>query len=124
MGAEIVPQAVRDAGENAAQNGMTNVSFTCANESQAAQQLAEQGLSPDVIVVDPPRKGLDAQCIDALLKMAPKRIVYIACDVASVARDAALLRDGGGYSLTHARAFDMFPKTANVETVCVLRRDS
>ena len=124
IGAEIVPQAVRDAGDNAAQNGMTNVSFTCADASQAAQQLAEQGLSPDVIVVDPPRKGLDAQCIDALLKMAPKRIVYIACDPSSVARDAALLRDGGGYSLTHARAFDMFPKTANVDTVCVLRRGS
>ena len=120
IGAEIVPQAVEDARENARRAGMDNVRFLCADAGQAAQQLAREGLRPDVIVVDPPRKGIDGRTIDAILQMAPARVVYIACDCASLARDAAILCDKGGYGLTRVRAFDMFPRTANVETAALL----
>ena len=120
IGAEIVPQAVEDARENARRAGMDNVRFLCADAGQAAQQLAREGLRPDVIVVDPPRKGIDGRTIDAILQMAPARVVYIACDCASLARDAAMLCDKGGYGLTRVRAFDMFPRTANVETAALL----
>ena len=119
-----MPQAVEDARENARRAGMDNVRFLCADAGQAAQQLAREGLRPDVIVVDPPRKGIDGRTIDAILQMAPARVVYIACDCASLARDAAILRDKGGYGLTRVRAFDMFPRTANVETVVLLRRET
>lgn len=118
IGAEIVPQAVCDARDNAARAGMDNVRFLCADAGQAAQQLADEGVRPDVVVVDPPRKGLDEQALKAIVRMRPGRVVYIACDCASLARDGARLRDEGGYSLQRVRVFDMFPRTANVETVC------
>ncbi len=122
VGAEIVPQAVEDARQNAARAGLENVRFLCGDAGRAAGELAAEGLRPDVVVLDPPRKGIDRATVDAVLKMKPARVVYIACDCASLARDGALLRDEGGYQLTRVRAFDMFPRTANVETAALLER--
>ena len=119
IGVEIVSSAVEDAQKNAAANGMTNTRFLCADAGQAAAQLAAEGLRPDVIVVDPPRKGLDAAAIEAMTVMGAQRIVYVSCDPATLARDVALLATRG-YAARHARAVDMFPRCAHVETVCLL----
>lgn len=121
-GVEIVPAAIEDAKENAARNGVENVRFFCADAGQAAEQLAEEGLAPQVIVVDPPRKGVDEAAVDAICRMNPERVVYVSCDCASLARDAKLLFEKGGYRPVRVKAFDMFPRTANVETVCLLSR--
>ena len=78
-------------------------------------------LTPDVIVVDPPRKGCDNACLETMLKMQPKRIVYVSCDSATLARDLRILCDGG-YCLDKVRAVDQFPHTGHIETVCLLKR--
>ena len=123
IGAEIVPEAVEDARRSAEENGVQNVRFLCADAGQAAAQLAAEGLRPDAVVVDPPRKGIDGRTIDAILQMKPARLVYIACDIASAARDGALLREGG-YRLARVQPFDMFPRTANVETALLFTPDA
>ena len=122
VGVEIVPAAIEDAKENAARNGIENTRFLCADAGQAAAKLAEEGFRPGVIVVDPPRKGLDEAAIQAVCAMAPDRIVYVSCDCASLARDAKRLQEVGGWRPTFVQAFDMFPRTANVETVVLLSR--
>lgn len=120
-GIEIVPEAVENARENAARNGIENAAFYCADAAQAAARFAHQGKHPDVIVVDPPRKGLDEVTIDAAARMAPGRIVYVSCDPATLARD--LKRFAGlGYCAGQARAFDLFPRTRHVETVVQLSK--
>ena len=119
IGVEIVPEAVENAKRNAARNGMENVEFLCADAGQAARQLAGRGI--DVLVVDPPRKGLDEVARDAILKMLPPRVVYVSCDPATLARDVAELC-GAGYWLERAQAFDMFPRTSHVETVALLSK--
>lgn len=116
-----MPQAVEDAKENARRNGVSNAQFLCADAGQAAQRLLQEGLRPHAIVVDPPRKGLDRSARQAVLALAPERLVYVSCDPATMARDIKELTQGG-YRLTQARAFDLFPCTANVETVCQLTR--
>lgn len=121
IGVEIVPEAVENAKHNAARNGMDNVEFLCADAGQAARQLAQRGVAPDVLVVDPPRKGLDKLARDAILRMLPPRVVYVSCDPATLARDIAELC-GAGYVLERAQAFDLFPRTNHVETVCLLTR--
>ena len=121
IGVEVVADAVENAKKNAARNGLRNVSFFCADAGQAAQQLAEQGTHPDVIVVDPPRKGLDEAAIAAAVQMAPQRIVYVSCDPATLARDAKRFA-ALGYVLEHAEAFDLFPRTAHVESVALLAK--
>ena len=121
VGVEIVPQAVEDARENARQNGITNTRFLCADAGQAAQQLLEEGFRPTVMVVDPPRKGLDEKAREILLRMNPRRVVYVSCDPATMARDIRQLTEGG-YRLEKVRAFDLFPRTANVETVVLLSK--
>ena len=121
IGVEIVPEAVENATLNAARNGMDNVEFLCADAGQAARQLAQRGVAPDVLVVDPPRKGLDETARDAILKMLPPRIVYVSCDPATLARDVAELC-GAGYVLERAQAFDLFPRTNHVETVVLLSK--
>ena len=95
--------------------------FLCADAGKAAQQLADQGTCPDVIVVDPPRKGLDAAAIAACVQMQPQRIVYVSCDPATLARDIKLFA-AQGYQATHAEAVDLFPRTAHVETVVLMSR--
>lgn len=121
-GVEIIDAAIRDARENAAQNGLENTEFFCADAGEAALEFARRGVKLDVIVVDPPRKGVSRDVIAAMLEMAPKRIVYVSCDPATLARDVKLLREGG-YALTHAEAFDLFPRCAHVETVILLTRE-
>ena len=123
IGVESVAAAVEDARENAVRNGIENARFLCADAGQAAQQLAAEGSRPDVIVVDPPRKGLAPEVVDAMAQMAPDRIVYVSCDPATLARDVARLRDRG-YELRTARAVDMFPCCAHVETVALLSAEN
>mgnify|MGYP002616724566 CR=1 FL=1 len=121
IGAEIVPEAIEDARENARRNGIENVEFFCGDAAQLAADFAGRGLRPDVICVDPPRKGLSADVIEAMVRMAPQRIVYVSCDPATLARDVRSLTQQG-YALTHAEAVDLFPRCAHVETVCRLER--
>lgn len=119
IGAEVIPAAVEDAKANAARNEVTNAEFLCADAAQAAQTLADRGLRPDVICVDPPRKGLAPAVIDAIVQMAPQRLVYVSCDPATLARDVKRMEEQG-YVLQRAEAVDLFPRTAHVETVCQL----
>lgn len=119
VGVEIVPEAVSDAVKNAEINGIENVRFICEDAGKAASEIAESGKLPDIVVCDPPRKGLDPQGIEAILRISPKRIVYISCDPATLARDVNLLT-AGGYELKFVKCYDMFPRTANVETLCLL----
>jgi len=121
IGVEIIEQAVQDAKENAARNGITNAEFFCGDAGKAALELEKQGLKPDVVVVDPPRKGLNADTIEALHRMAPPRIVYVSCDPATLARDVALLKERG-YRLISAQAADLFPRCAHVESVVTLSK--
>ena len=105
----------------ARRNGIENVEFFCGDAAQLAADFAGRGLRPDVICVDPPRKGLSADVIEAMVRMAPQRIVYVSCDPATLARDVRSLTQQG-YALTHAEAVDLFPRCAHVETVCRLER--
>ena len=138
-GVEVVPQAIEDAKQNAANNGITNAEFFVGKAEEVlpefygrkedasfdsgsnAQQGREDMLHPDVIVVDPPRKGCDEMCLQTMLKMAPDRIVYVSCDSATLARDLRILCDGG-YELKRVRPVDMFPQTVHVETVVLLSK--
>lgn len=122
LGVEIVPEAVENARENAARNGITNVKFECADAGQTAIMLTERGEKPDVICVDPPRKGLDEMTIEAIGRMAPPRVVYVSCDPATLGRDIKRLANYG-YTAVRARAFDLFPRTHHVETVVSLTRE-
>jgi len=121
IGVEIIPAAIRDAKENAVRNDVKNAEFFCADAAQAAKKFAEEGIRPDVIVVDPPRKGLDTQVIDAMVTMSPDRIVYVSCDPATLARDLKRLEELG-YKTQEAEALDMFPRCHHVETVILLSR--
>ena len=123
IGVEIIPAAIEDAGKNAQENGIENARFFCADAGQAALQLAREGIRPDVIVVDPPRKGLTGDVIEAMGQMHPKRIVYVSCDPGTLARDVKLLSEKG-YILQTADAVDLFPRCAHVETVCLLTLDT
>ena len=124
IGVEIVPQAVEDAKENAKRNAIENAEFFCADAGKAALELEQQGIHPDVVVVDPPRKGLNADAIEAMSKMSPRRIVYVSCDPATLARDVKLLKEKG-YAVKSAQAADLFPRCAHVESiVCLIRKDS
>ena len=122
IGLEVVPQAVEDAKDNARRNGIENAEFFCGDAGQAALELEKQGIKADVVVVDPPRKGLNADTIEALSRFAPRRIVYVSCDPATLARDVALLKQRG-YELKNAMAADLFPRCAHVETVVLLSRE-
>jgi len=119
IGAEIVPAAIRDARENAARNGVENAEFFCGDASDVAAELEAQGLRPDVITVDPPRKGLSPEVIALAAAMGPERIVYVSCDPATLGRDVRLFA-GEGYRAARAVAVDMFPGTRHVETVVQL----
>ena len=119
--ATIVPEAIADAKENAKRNGIGNVEFLCGDAAAAAADFAAKGLRPDVLCVDPPRKGLSPEVVAAAASMAPQRIVYVSCDPATLARDVKRFAQAG-YAAVRAAAVDMFPGTANVETVARLER--
>lgn len=121
-GIEVVEQAVRDARENAEDNCIDNVEFHVGKAEEVLPRLyAEQGIYADVICVDPPRKGCDAQCLATMVKMAPQRIVYVSCDSATLARDLKYLC-ANGYELRRVCSVDMFPQTGHVETVVLMSR--
>lgn len=121
-GVEIIPQAIRDAKENAERNGIKNAEFFVGKaEEVLPEKYAREGISADVIVVDPPRKGCDEKCLETMLKMRPERIVYVSCDSATLARDLKLLREGG-YEPVRVRAVDQFPMSVHVETVVLMSR--
>ncbi len=116
IGVEIVPQAVEDAKLNAKENGITNAEFYCGDAAVIVENFK---ISPDVIIVDPPRKGLDEKLIHTIDNMAPRRIVYISCDPATLARDCASFNKLG-WNIERVSPFDMFPRTAHVETVVLM----
>ncbi len=121
-GVEIVPQAIADARENAGRNGIENAEFFVGKAEEVMRDFYEGNETekkPDVIVVDPPRKGCDGACLEAMLKVRPERIVYVSCDPATLARDLRVLCDGG-YGVERIRGVDMFGMTVHVETVVML----
>ncbi|MBP5607330.1 MAG: 23S rRNA (uracil(1939)-C(5))-methyltransferase RlmD [Lachnospiraceae bacterium] len=122
LGLEIVPEAIENAKENAELNGIDNVEFICAPaEEYLPERIKQAGENPDIIIVDPPRAGLERPAIDAILKVMPMKIVYVSCDPATLARDLRIFADGG-YSIKHFRACDMFAQTSHVETVALLSK--
>lgn len=121
IGGEIVPEAIRDAEDSARRNGVENVEFLCGDASRLAAELRQRGLRPDVICVDPPRKGLAPDVVEAAASMEPERIVYVSCDPATLARDAARFAPLG-YRPVRACAVDLFPGTAHIETVVLLSK--
>ena len=121
IGGEIVPEAIRDAEDSACRNGVENVEFLCGDASRLAAELRQRGLRPDVICVDPPRKGLAPDVVEAAASMTPGRIVYVSCDPATLARDVARFAPLG-YRPVRACAVDLFPGTAHVETVVLLSK--
>lgn len=121
IGVEIVPAAVENARENACKNEVLNAEFICGDAGQAAKELLERGLSPDCVVVDPPRKGLSGDVITAVASMSPKRVVYVSCDPGTLARDLKIF-SGLDYAPMTGQAFDLFPRCAHVECVVLLAR--
>ena len=121
LGVEVIPQAVEDAKDNAARNHIENAEFFCADAGTAALKLEAEGIHPDIITVDPPRKGLSLDAIEAIAKMSPKRLVYISCDPATLARDVALLKERG-FEVRKALCADLFPRCSHVETVVLLSK--
>ena len=121
IGVETVPEAVEDAKLNAKENGILNAEFICADAGKAAQMLLEQGKRPDVIILDPPRKGCSMETISATVGMKPERIVYVSCDPATLARDCAEF-EKLGYVVREVTPVDMFPRTAHVESCALLCR--
>lgn len=129
-GVEIIPQAIEDARENARCNGITNAEFYVGKAEEVLPEFYEKAsakqdfsdtdmMHPDVIVVDPPRKGCDERCLETMLAMHPERIVYVSCDSATLARDLKILCEGG-YELKRVRPVDQFGQTVHVETVVLL----
>ena len=125
-GIEIIKEAIDDARENAKVNNLTNTEFFVGKAEEVLPEFYEKtddnrAKNPDVIVVDPPRKGCDDACLETMLKMQPKRIVYVSCDSATLARDLRILAEGG-YELKRWCACDQFSQTIHVETVCLLSK--
>ena len=121
VGVEIVPQAVENARKNALRNNIANAEFHCGDAGEVFGKLRKQGGKPDIIVVDPPRKGCSAETIDVMAEAAPRKIVMISCNPATAARDARLLSERG-YSVDKVCGVDLFPRTGHVECVVLLSR--
>ncbi len=121
IGVEIIPEAIADAKLNAENNGITNAEFICGDASYAAGLLKERGVTPSVIILDPPRKGCAADLLKTVADMVPERIVYVSCDPSTLARDCAVLKNLG-YEVREVTPVDMFPKTFHVESVVLLNK--
>lgn len=121
IGVEVIPDAVRDAEANAAANGIQNARFLCADAPAAAEQLRQEGVSPDVVILDPPRKGCGEELVKTIRQMAPSRVVYVSCDPATLARDLKYFAENG-YATGEVTPCDMFPRTSHVETVVLIHR--
>lgn len=122
IGVEVVPAAVKDARRNAARNHIENAEFRCGDAVTIAEEFREKGLAPDVVVLDPPRKGCGAELVHTVAGMVPQRIVYVSCDPATLARDLKTFTQDG-YGLQQAVPVDLFPRTAHVETVVLMSRN-
>ncbi|WP_051251353.1 23S rRNA (uracil(1939)-C(5))-methyltransferase RlmD [Paenibacillus harenae] len=120
-GVEIVPEAIEDAAKNAALNGITNTSFEAGPAEVVIPRWREEGITADVIVVDPPRKGCDPALLETILAMQPERVVYVSCNPSTLARDLRVLEDGG-YRTVEVTPVDMFPHTVHVECCVFLVR--
>ncbi len=120
-GAEVVPQAIQDAKANATRNGIGNAEFFCGDAAEVVARFEAEGIRPDVVCVDPPRKGLAPQVVGSIARMDPKRVVYVSCDPATLARDVKRFGELG-YAPEKAVAVDLFPRTPHVETVVSLLR--
>lgn len=121
IGVEIVPEAVKDAEENANQNTIKNARFLCADAKKAAKTLENEGVHPNIIIIDPPRKGCDTSLLNTISRMNPEKIIYVSCDSATLARDCAILAELG-YEVKRTAPVDMFPRTVHVETVVLITR--
>ncbi|MEE1056710.1 MAG: 23S rRNA (uracil(1939)-C(5))-methyltransferase RlmD [Acutalibacteraceae bacterium] len=121
IGVEIIPQAIENAKENAKLNNINNAEFICADASTASTKLDKQGIKPTVIIVDPPRKGCDKELIATIVKMSPKRVVYVSCDSATMARDIKIFNELG-YTPREVTPVDMFPGTSHIECVVLMSR--
>src|SRR5690606_37822512 len=120
-GVEIVPEAIDNAKINAKLNGITNAEFVVGGAEKVMPWWTAQGLRPDVIVVDPPRKGCDEALLQAMVDMAPKRTVYVSCNPSTLARDLRILEDGG-FNTQEVQPVDMFCQTPHVECVALMSR--
>ncbi|MGX9933513.1 23S rRNA (uracil(1939)-C(5))-methyltransferase RlmD [Virgibacillus salarius] len=120
-GIEVVPEAISDAKMNAKLNGITNTEFVVGEAEKIMPWWKAQGLRPDVIVVDPPRKGCEVEFLQAMIEMEPKRIVYVSCNPSTLARDLKIL-DEGGYETKEVQPVDMFPQTNHVEVIVSIQR--
>jgi 23S rRNA (uracil1939-C5)-methyltransferase len=118
---EIVPQAIENAKNNAKANGIENAEFHVGKAEEVAPLLAKQGNIPDVIVVDPPRKGCDEALLETIVKMSPPRVVYVSCDSATLARDLKWLC-ANGYKLDAVQPVDQFCHSVHVETVVLMSK--
>ena len=121
IGVEIVPEAIEDAKINAEINGIANARFICSDAAKAAEMLKNEGVKPDVIILDPPRKGCSPEMVNTAVEMNPDRIVYVSCDPATLARDCGVFAQLG-YTAVKATPVDMFPRTGHCETVCLLSK--
>lgn len=121
FGVEIVPQAIENARINAEINGITNAEFFCGDAFDATKELENRGISADVVILDPPRKGCQRELFDVIERMDPKRIVYVSCDPATLARDLEILSQKN-YTTTKITPLDMFPRTPHVECIVLMSR--
>ncbi len=121
IGVEIVAPAVENAKENAKENGIENARFICADAAKAAETLQKEGVRPDVVIVDPPRKGCDEALLDTVAQMSPDRVVYVSCDPATLARDLKRFAERG-YETKMVTPVDLFPGTMHCESVCSLMK--
>lgn len=122
IGVEIISQAVKNAKINAEINGIDNARYICGDASKAAAQLEREGITPNIIILDPPRKGCDKELIDTACRLSPVRIVYVSCDSATLARDLEIF-NGRGYTVKRVKAVDMFPRTTHIEAVALLIKE-
>lgn len=122
IGVEVIPEAVKDAEENAKNNDITNARFICGDAAAAAVQLKEEGIKPKTVILDPPRKGCAEELLKTVAQISPEKIVYVSCDPATLARDCARLL-GLGYEVKEVTPVDMFPRTSHVEAVALLKKD-
>ena len=119
IGIECVPEAIEDAGKNAQMNGIGNTGFICGLAEDVLPKLVKDGMRPDAIIIDPPRKGCEQSVLSAIAESGVSRVVYVSCNPATLARDAKILSTYG-YDIRHVQPIDMFPHTQHVETVCLL----
>jgi 23S rRNA (uracil1939-C5)-methyltransferase len=122
-GIEVVESAVEDARENAKLNGIYNTEFICGSAEKVVEDLYRQGIRADVVVLDPPRKGCDQELLKTIIDSSPSRIIYVSCNPSTLARDLAILEEGG-YRTQEVQPVDMFPHTTHVECVVLMSASS